>query len=250
MIHSIKQIIVKLLKRRGYHLHGIGYLPETFLELLLYELLNKNSSLTFIQIGANDGINFDPLHNFIKENHHRVKGLVIEPLSDYFKQLSFNYRDYPNITPLEIAVHNTEKEMPIYRVSPDCLSDYPPWVTGASSFNKEKLVVSDKIDPRVIISEMVACKSLNQLVREYKFDSIDLLQIDTEGYDFNIISEIDFSLFVPKLIHFEHGIAKEIMSRQELNSLRNLLHQNGYELWLTDWDALAYQTDCVINFSP
>ena len=247
MISLVKRTIVKLLKRKGYHLHASGYLTENFFELLLYEVLKRNNGLSFIQIGGNDGISFDPLYDFVRANHHQVKGIVVEPLNDYFKQLSFNYRNYPNITPIEIAVHKSEKEMTIYRVAPDKLSDYPAWAKGISSFNKEKLIKSDKIDPGAIISEKVPCISLGQLVRDHHLSSVDLLQIDTEGYDFEIVSAIDFSLIKPTLIHFEHGVSKGIMSRQNLARLRELLHQNAYELWLTEWDAVAYRSDSFVD---
>ncbi len=67
MIGFIKRAIVKSLKRKGYHLHASGYLADNFFELLLYELLKKNQGLYFIQIGANDGVSFDPIHNSAKE---------------------------------------------------------------------------------------------------------------------------------------------------------------------------------------
>ena len=250
MIGAIRQTIVRLLKRRGYHLHASGYLESNFFELLLYELLKKNGGLYFVQIGANDGIRFDPIYGFVKANRHQVSGIVIEPLSAYFDQLCDTYRTFPNITPLNKAIHTSEKEMLIYQVSPDRHSDYPSWVTGISSFNKDKLIDSDGVDPGAIISEAVQCISLDQLIRENDLSSIDLLQIDTEGYDYEIISAIDFSLVKPKLIHFEHGLPKNIMSRQNLDKLRDLLHSNGYELWMKEWDALAYRSDAFVDLSP
>jgi len=109
------------------------------------------------------------------------------------------------------------------------------------------LIKSDKTDPGAIISEKVLCISLDQLVRDHHLSSVDLLQIDTEGYDFEIVSAIDFSLIKPTLIHSEHGVSKGIMSRQNLARLRELLHQNAYELWLTEWDAVAYRSDSFVD---
>ncbi len=39
--------------------------------------------------------------------------------------------------------------------------------------------------------------------RKYKIKRIDLLQIDTERYDYDIIKQIDFSLIKPRMICYE-----------------------------------------------
>lgn len=231
----------------GYQVHATGYLSLKFYEFLLYDLLKKNKQLFFIQIGAHDGISFDPIHDFIIKNHRHVSGIVIEPVGEYFSLLSENYRSYPNIIPVQAAIHNSEKEMALYRVDPGKLSDYSVSAKGASTFNKEKLVNSDGIDREAIVSETVPCISLSKLVADRKIKTIDFLQIDAEGYDFEIVSAIDFDRIKPRLIHFEHGLSKEIMSQQNLDRLTDLLHQHSYELWRTEWDVIAYHSDSFFD---
>ena len=75
--------------------------------------------------------------------------------------LCHTYRDYPGISAVRFAILNSEEEMPIYRIDPDRLEDYPGWGMGVSSFKKEKLVHSDKVRPEDLISEWVACISLH-----------------------------------------------------------------------------------------
>lgn len=49
----------------------------------------------------------------------------------------------------------------------------------------------------------MACTSLIQLVKDHDLFGLDYLQIDTEGFDDEIIKMIDFSIIKPKLIKFE-----------------------------------------------
>ena len=47
---------------------------------------------------------------------------------------------------------------------------------------------------------------LMDVIKQNNFNDIDLLQIDTEGYDWNIIQMFDFDLFQPILIQYETAI--------------------------------------------
>lgn len=55
----------------------------------------------------------------------------------------------------------------------------------------------------------VNCKPISYLLNEYD-NEIDFLQVDAEGYDYDIIKTIDFKHRQPKVIHFEHcSLGKE-----------------------------------------
>ena len=63
-----------------------------------------------------------------------------------------------------------------------------------------------------------------KVVEKSKFKIIDLLQIDTEGFDYEVLKMFDFQLFKPILVQFEYiHLSKEDYE----NSLR-LLSKNGY----------------------
>lgn len=218
-----------------------------FLDSLLNKLVAKNGKVNFIQIGGNDGINDDPLHWFIVWNKAKISGVILEPVQDYFKELEQNYSNYPNIETLNLAIHNTETEMIINRVNPDHASVLPKSTKGIASFKKEHHI-NCKVPSKYIIEEKVKCVSLNSLLNEYKFDTIDLLQIDTEGYDAEIILNIDFSFFKPSIINFEYYVPNT-MSKIVFDSIMELLHENGYEIWMEVNDITAYQRELFIKLN-
>ena len=51
--------------------------------------------------------------------------------------------------------------------------------------------------------EVEAC-TLMEAIESCKITSLDLLQIDTEGFDFEIIKMLDFKKLTPLVIHYEH----------------------------------------------
>lgn len=245
MNRLLKKTIQNVLNKLGYSLKRIDH-PFDF-KALLYLYLRKNSNLFFIQIGACDGISFDPIYRFMTRNYPRTRGIVIEPLRDYFKQLQLNYRRYPHIISLNVGIHNTETDMILYRVAPVTMKDLPSFNKGISSFNKNhhKLFGTPS---NVIIPERVPCISFGQLLKNHQIRKIDLLQIDTEGYDAEIILNIDFAFIKPSIIRFEHGLPDRIMSKETFTKLIELLHENNYELAFENYDATAYQRNIFLDY--
>lgn len=227
----------------GYKLLKIGSLKVDF-ESILYRSLRKSGNLFFIQIGANDGKDY--IYEFVSLNRDKVSGIVIEPLKDFFDELSCKYRKFSKVTPVNIAIHNSESEMILHRVAPHKLKDLPIWLKGISSFNKNHHKLTNT-PSNWIIPEKVLCISLNELLKRYQIKKIDLLQIDTEGYDAQIILNLDFADIKPSIIRFEHGVRDSIMSKETLQQVLNFLHKNGYEVLVEPNDATAYQLELMIG---
>lgn len=215
-------------------------------EALLYSYLHDHDRFFFVQIGACDGVSYDPLYKFVVRNHRKVKGIVVEPIKEYFEQLKKNYKRYPQIVAVNAAIHTTEKEMPLYRADPKKKKELPKWTKGIASFYEHHHTLSGTPSD-AIIKEMVPCLSFNDLLKRFEITNIDLLQIDTEGYDAEIICNIDFNLVRPKIIRFEHGFTLGIMKRETLLKVIGLLHDEGYELALEKDDATAYQRSIIVD---
>ena len=241
----IKNIIKKVLDKKG--LKVVPKDEVNFLLTMLYFFLKRQNSLFYVQIGANDGVSFDPIFNFVMENKEKIQGIVIEPSIDYYNQLVENYKILDNVKKLNIAIHNNEKKMDLYRVDKNKIEKLPGWTKGIGSFNKEHHNLSN-LSSEFIVKESVNCISFKELIEQYKIENIDLLQIDTEGYDAEIILNIDFNSIKPKLIHFEHGMREGVMSRSTFDKVSAILHKNGYEIIIEPFDALAYNLNIFYDY--
>ncbi len=241
----IKHLINKSLHVFGYEFVRVQ--PWKYLTDLLQAELDRSGELFFIQVGANDGVTADPLHQFTKRKHQGVRGVVIEPVREYFTQLQENYRGIENIAFKNVAIHASKSEASIYRVDAAKLHKLPSWAKGIASFDPDFHKHVDAVIPSEwIVSDTVPCMSFAELLDEYGVTRIDLLQIDTEGYDSELIKSIDFSRVKPSLIHFEHGMKSGTMSRDEFLAVAAILNQHQYHVALHPCDALAYQMDAVV----
>lgn len=223
----MRKYLNKLLASRGYEFSKIGR-TIYFLE----QLANKQEEIKFIQVGANDGISHDNIFPFFKS--HKCRGVLVEPLPHFFDRLKLNYADSPSMVPLKIALHPTAKTFDIFSVNPKALHKYPHWVSGIASFNKDHLF-SNGIPEGDLISESVPCTSLTQLVKDHDLFGLDYLQIDTEGFDDEIIKMIDFSIIKPKLIKFE----SVHLSKSQKQATIGLLNAQGYKIIDERRDMLA-----------
>ena len=72
--------------------------------------------------------------------------------------------------------------------------------------------------------------NLSEFIKEKKIEKIDILKIDTEGYEFNIIdgiSETDFRNI--KFIYFEHHYDLMINKGYKFSDINELLKKNKFQ---------------------
>lgn len=190
----------------------------------------------FVQVGACDGVSFDDLYGYVTS--HRLRGLVIEPLPDLFEELRKNYAAFPSVTPVNVALHRTANRAELYRVS-SAAAGLPSWTKGIASLDPQHHRRSGTAAEH-IVAETVPCMTWERLLAQYKIDRIDYLQIDTEGYDFEILQMIDFDKLRPAIIKFEHQVSAGVMSDEQFGQAAARLTHLGYLSIITETDVFAY----------
>lgn len=216
--------------------------PETELVSALQKLAaSPQSRIFFIQIGANDGKRYDPITDFIHSHGEMVSGVVVEPVPEYFGELTKNYRDIPSVVPINAAIHNSKSRMDIHIVDTEKAAEQglDEWVKGIASFNASHHRLSG-IPKSVMKKVSVPCLSLEALVLARKVEHVDLLLIDTEGYDAEILMGINFDLIKPTIVFFEHGLPSGIMSPKVFHHVADMLTKSGYKISIGENDAIAF----------
>ncbi len=175
----------------------------------------KNSPVTFLQIGANDGFIYDPIHKFIKRDNWR--GIMLEPQPDVFNQFLVRlHRKRPEITLINAALDAKDGTKTLY--IPAVSNER--WATGLASFNREVLVnkIKDGTLKRQALkqgitlpedeNELIASREIETispetLLARFEDERIDLLAVDTEGFDYEILKMLDLSRVKPDIILYE-----------------------------------------------
>jgi len=207
----------------------------TVSDVLLKKVLHPGGSpsdFTFIQIGANDGRTNDPLRRLVLK--YGFQGVLVEPQPEVFKRLVANYSGVPGLQFENSAVGTTDGEMTLYRFRPG--PGVPEWADCLASFSREHLIRNFDNVTGEVEEITVPTITFNTLLSRYRLPSVDLLQIDTEGFDYEILKMIDFRTFRPTIINFEHLLLVGAV-RQECYGL---LCGEGYKITESGVDAVAY----------
>lgn len=186
----------------------------------------------FVQIGANNGTDFDDFYEIATRN--RLPGIVVEPVPRYFESLRRAYERYPEVRAVNAALHPTAASMTMYTIRPDAAKHV--WQHGLASFDRKHVLNHMDVSDDDIAEQEVACLSFSALVDGYLPEGrIDILAIDTEGFDGEILKMVDFDRFRPFVIRFE----QKHLARAEYAELRKRLEGYGYRLHETKQDCTA-----------
>ncbi|NEU06783.1 FkbM family methyltransferase [Flavihumibacter sp. R14] len=220
-----------------------GLPPKWKFDLLL-AYSNYNGQINFVQIGSNNGTNGDPLYKYIISQGW--KGVLVEPVPYLFEELKKNYLGLNDDLAFEnSAVSLISGDLKFYRLKQSNLPNLPGWYDQLGSFNKEvvekhRSAIPDFDD--LLIEDTVNGITFKQLLSKYSIVKLDVLHIDTEGYDYEILKMLPFETLTIDLIMFEH----KHLTAQDYQMGLNLLRQNGFTVGLKDAsDTIAIRTDIL-----
>jgi FkbM family methyltransferase len=213
------------------------------------EVLAQQPSFSIVQLGAyvGDSPN-DPLCAFLRQqlhpartggSAHAAQVVLVEPIREYFDQLRANYAGFSGVQFANVAIAESDGVRDFYTLKVDPTKyGYPEWLAQLSSLKRERMgKLWDEyeknpeykkfyLEHRAV--EKVKCITLSHLLRQYQIEKLDLLQLDVEGYEYEILKTLDFKTVKPRFINYERVLLQEDEPR-----LRELLTQQGYTL--TDW---------------
>jgi FkbM family methyltransferase len=180
----------------------------------------------FLQIGANDGQG-DPISELIAANPDWT-GMFVEQVSFVFERLKRRYGDSSRFIFENVAVSATSGAREFFYVSEDAssrLDDLPVWHHELGSFDRSHIIqhLGPRIEP-FIVAELLPCVPVAELLAKHAVDRIDLVSIDVEGFDYEVLSQLDFTAYRPAAIVFEHLH----LSDQERRGANALLDEHGY----------------------
>ncbi|MEG3172084.1 FkbM family methyltransferase [Sphingomonas sp. ZB1N12] len=203
------------------------------------DLLNESCGghVTFVQVGANDGTFLDPIAPFITD---RWRGVVVEPIPEYFDLLERRYAQFPKVEAVAGAIGDGPGERTMYFFHRAGTDDpdreaHPEWLKGLASFSAEHLM-RHGVAQQDIRALSVPVFRGSDVVRGKLPDSVDLVVIDVEGAEREVLEGFDLAQLKPTLIIFEC----EHVSEEDELILSDLFDRSGYSVCWSRPDAIAF----------
>ena len=190
------------------------------------------SNFGLVVIGAHSGVWLKSLF----EEYQNQNILLVEPVPYNIALLKENTTKYININIETSAVSEKNEIKKFYYVKPDAVKRLDKhWASGIGSFDKQHIL--NHKNKRFLVSETdieqidIQYFTFSNLIEKYSISSIDLLQIDVEGAEFQILNSINFEKIEIKKIIFEFkhfdGTFKE---GPKLKSIKEKLISFNYQL--------------------
>lgn len=199
---------------------------------------------TWVQIGANTMDNRngnDPL----KLHLSRIPGwtkFFVEPVPSLFEQLAQSIVQWPNSTAINVAL-SADETVAESHVDIYCLAEsldankmettLPHWANQICSFNPNH--ITKHFPDKKGVAVPVVALSFRELLRRYDIHEIDVLMVDTEGFDYHVLKQVPFEGLRPILIVYEH----KHMVMEERRAAESLLRRNCYAVWKLDGENTA-----------
>lgn len=187
----------------------------------------------FCIVGANDGVTNDHIYPFARKGGW--KGMAIEPVPGCFAELEIAYRNLP-VTLFNVAIHESEEFATLHFLDPE-RAKLPPWAKGVGSFDPARLGIVEELPGAsgAVVELRVPCRRLDEVVGEAGLGRVDVVVIDTEGYDAAVLRQVRFDDWKVRTVIFEHTL----LTPADLDSCIGLLVQNGFRIEKDDFDVLA-----------
>lgn len=214
---------------------------ENILEIYFRNL--KEEEVFVVVIGANNGELTDFLSTYLTLPN--VKGVLVEPVNYLFKELQQKYGGNKNLYLENSAIYSSNRKKNMFRVNRS--ENLPAWTDGLGSFDKGNLILHKTDIPDInnqVVKELVNCITFNSLMKKYNVEHINILQIDTEGYDYDIIKLIDFDRFRPDMILLEYLH----LTYYQYFAAINLLRSRNYSVYRNrgSMDMLAVDNEILL----
>jgi FkbM family methyltransferase len=232
-----------------------GLTVQDFLECYFSAL--KRLDFFFVQVGAHNGVSNanDLLRDYIIR--FNLRGLLVEPQTRVFAELRENYKEQSGLDFENAAIGHENGNHKLYTIKKNL--DFLGYMNECASFSLDHLrrVLKKHIQREAtqevvrrfrklglniddcIEAEIVETYTFDSLLNKHNVHRIDLLQIDTEGFDYEVIKMANLRKFRPTLIKYEHEHLSHVDQVGSWRDLRAL----GYRLFTHGGDTCAYQVD-------
>ena len=215
----------------------VDHPPHGVFDATLLRIFPSLQDLNFIQIGANDGKRFDPIHQFVVKYNWR--GMLVEPVPVNFRALQATYAGNCRLILLPAAVDTVPGQRVIYHIREDAPGNVPEWVWGLASFDRPHLLGTISTmgwTEDVIAAVTVPVITWSEIWQKLPVGKCDVLVIDTEGHDIRLLRAANLAQHRPKLIQFEHTHVSE---QERMEFYRELIAL-GYDLASDRGDTVAW----------
>jgi len=204
----------------------------------------------YFQIGTNNG---NDLFNKKCKREKPDKIILVEPNNSLYSEIVKNYKDMDNVSIYSNAIYSKSDEI-IKLYIPELKENTVPKLElntnkitkiGVNNYKYNDwhysiLPMNDWGDINKMETIETTTITFEDICKKEEITKIDYLQIDTEGFDYEIIKMIDFNKYDIKQIRFEKWLFDPSVYTKNFNDKSNELGKNGHQVAVDKLEKSGY----------
>ena len=215
-------------------MHYLFKIIDFFYQKKKYSFLKKKFSKnidTLIDVGAHNG---DTISEFLKI--FQIKNIyAFEPSKRNFKELKKKTELIEKQNSVKIKIYQCglgeKKEVMQLTEIADGVSNTFHNLNMSSKYLKKKRFITTFFGIEKFIKDKVPTKiiPLKEIIKLEKIERIDLIKIDTEGFEYNTLVGMDREIKKVRFVLFEHHFDNMIIKNYKFKDIHTLLIDNGFQ---------------------
>ena len=186
-------------------------------------VLNTESSVSLIDVGSHKG----EYISSIKKNFHIDKIYGFEPNDEIFTKLIKNFSS-DKIRLYNYGVSDEKGEVFLNKNIESSSSSINDLNTNSKYYKKKFFLLNFLKLKEVTTKSKIQVIRLDEFMNKNNIKKLDLLKIDTEGFEYNAIKSIGSRIYDIKLIHIEHHFDDMIIKNYTLSDIHAYLKNKGF----------------------
>ena len=186
--------------------------------------VEERAAFSILQVGAYDGVSNDIVCSLLTCD--TVRAVLLEPQPAPFAELQKRWAGSDRIVPIRAALSDSTGERPLYVIA-DAFKHAHPFPDQVSSFYRSRVELAYSRynwRPPADSITSVPVPTIDWQTLAQRYGHFDFVAIDAEGYDADILDEIDLPQHRPEIILYEHAL----LPRRVRKRCEQRLAANGY----------------------
>ena len=185
-----------------------------------------------VVLGAHIGVH-------IRDEISKIKNspiLLVEPVPHNVDAIKENLKEFKNIIIEPVAISNINEKKDFYFVKGNSINKLKKhWASGIGSFDKNHLIshrskrflIEDNDIDKVVIETL----RFKDLIKKHSITEIEKIIIDVEGFEYEILSDIDLGKIKINSIMFEYKhFDGYLKSGDKLQEIIQKFEKNNYKI--------------------
>ena len=212
------KLILKILSLFDY------FLKIKVIKFFIKEKINKFD--IFIDVGSHHGETIKIFNKYFKIK--KLFAFEASPINYQFLKKKIKISKYPSVEMFNKALGEKKEKLFLNQFKETQSTTFLSFNQNSKYLLRKKKILSPYSENFFLKKIEINVERLDEFLQNKNIKVIDILKIDTEGFDFNVIKGLGNKIFQTKYIYFEHHFDDMIEKNYKFSDIHSYLVKHNF----------------------